>query len=160
MPRRVHGCWPQQTHPNITIDGVLTVVPVINAVFPDTVFGFGPNPLIYTSGDWVTNVTGTMTVDCGRLPTCRGGTYQLTYIPSTQLTSKGDGSYLYRDSPRYLAFGANGNISWILYDRAFTYLHAPDVNQTPILWASTRVPVPDATIVSMPRVLVGFASPN
>ncbi len=140
-------CMPQNLGalPNITMDGVLTVIDVTNAVFYDPVYGFGPGGLYYTTGTLITDVSGTMTVDCAAANSARcsfGGSYTLSFAQAP----RGDGSYLLGGTPIVVHFAANGAGSTLVNDRFRDYLYAPGVNQVPMSWTQTRVAAPSVSV--------------
>ena len=163
-----HECWSSTPpKPNIVMDGVLTVVDVTNAVFPDTVFGSGPTPLIYTSGTWVTDVSGTMTINCANATPSQvaihgcafGGSYDLSFFPN----ARGDGSYLFLwGGMANVTFASGGIGSALMNDHAYTYLYAPGVTQIPMSFTTTRVAAPNATVPdrapSLLLIVVGLVS--
>jgi hypothetical protein len=138
-------CWGGQVLPSVTIEGLLTVVPVTGATFWDAFFG----DYAWHSGLMVTAISGTLDIDCLGIAGCFGdGFYSLSFLQALL----GDGSYLLSDDiPRYVVFSAEGSglDTRIINDNANSLFQwsSPATGfgtQVPINWSAVQVPEPSS----------------
>jgi hypothetical protein len=150
-------CWPPESSlPNITIQGLMTVVPVTSASFWDPLFGEGA----WQSALLITGIDGTLSIDCQGVAGCSGdGLYDVAFAAATPgsdgwSTPRGDGSYLLFDVPRYSVFSAVGSglNTRLINDNAGNLFQwaSPRTGfgtQAPVTWTATKVPEPSSLAV-------------
>jgi hypothetical protein len=141
-------CWGNQVLPSVTIEGLLTVVPVTGATFWDPWY----TDYVWHSGLMVTGISGTLDIDCLAIAGCFGdGSYSMSFLQAPL----GDGSYLLSGSiPRFVVFSADGSglDTRLINDNAYNLLQwsSPATgfgNQVPINWSAVQVPEPSSLSV-------------
>ena len=157
------GCWPwESTLPDVTIEGLLTVVPVTGGSFWDPWFA----DYAWHSALMVTGISGTLSIDCMGVAGCVGdGFYSLSYVQANPggdgwSSPLGDGSYLlFNDLFRYVVFSAEGSglNTRIINDNAYNLFQwaSPATGygtQVPIQLSAVQVPEPS----SLSLLAVGF----
>lgn len=134
-------CWPWSTSPELTLDGTLTVA-LASGNFWDPIY-----QMYWTRALMITDVSGTMTVDCLGVAWCTGsGSYAMSFLPTTH----SDGSYLLWGIPRLFVFGLDGPVigSSIFNDNAFN-LASWSGTMVPVTWSSQVIPTPEVSTLTM-----------
>jgi hypothetical protein len=147
-----HDCplWSSSTLPNVTMDGVLTVIDTTDGLFWDVVYA----DFAYKNVTMITGVTGTVTVDCMGILSCSGnGTYAMAFVPP----ANGDGSYLFAGTPMYFQFAAGSTSGIIRNDHFLNYYSGPGSNQLPVTFSVTRVPDAASSVLLIAMGMAGLA---